>query len=334
MSGVPDEDRAFAFDAARGFFAKRYRPARATKPSRFDLTILYDPEVDPTSPSDPRAIEKFVDAADRLDINAEVIGRDEAPSRLLEFDAVFLRATTSVEHWTYRSARRAAAEGMVVIDDPLSILRCTNKVYLAELLARHEVPAPKTLIVAKDNREAVIATIGLPCIVKQPDSSSSLGVFKADDRAELEALLDRLFAGSDLLIAQEFVPTEFDWRIGVLDRRPLFAARYFMAPKHWQIIHHDAPAERGRYGRWNVVPVDEVPKAGLDLALKAANLIGDGLYGVDVKQAGSRWLVIEVNDNPNIETGVEDMVLKDDLYRRVMASFLHRLEAMTEGRSR
>jgi glutathione synthase/RimK-type ligase-like ATP-grasp enzyme len=83
-----------------------------------------------------------------------------------------------------------------------------------------------------------------------------------------------------------------------------------------------------------VVPVDEVPKAGLDLALKAANLIGDGLYGVDVKQAGSRWLVIEVNDNPNIETGVEDMVLKDDLYRRVMASFLHRLEAMTESRHR
>jgi glutathione synthase/RimK-type ligase-like ATP-grasp enzyme len=332
-SALPEEDRAFAFDAARAFFARRFRPARIAKPSRFDLAILYD-QTDPTVPSDPRAIEKFVDAADRLDIAAEVLARDDVASRLMEFDAVFLRCTTAVEHWTYRAARRAAAEGLVVIDDPVSILRCTNKVYLAELLARHEVPAPRTLIVGKDARDQVIPAVGLPCIVKQPDSSSSLGVFKAEDAGELDALLDRLFAGSDLLIAQEFVPTEYDWRVGILDRRPLFAAKYFMASKHWQIIHHDAASDRGRYGKWQVVPVEEVPATGLELAVKAANLIGDGLYGVDLKHTDGRWVVIEVNDNPNMENGVEDLILKDELYRRVMASFLRRLEAATDARSR
>jgi glutathione synthase/RimK-type ligase-like ATP-grasp enzyme len=332
-SALPEEDRGFAFEAARAFFARRFRPARTAKPSRFDLAILYEP-TDPTVPSDPRAIEKFVDAAERLDIAAEVLGRDDVASRLMEFDAVFLRTTTAVEHWTYRAARRAAAEGLVVIDDPGSILRCTNKVYLAELLARHDVPAPRTLIVDKDGRDRIVPAVGLPCIIKQPDSSSSLGVFKAADPGELDALLDRLFSGSDLLIAQEFVPTEYDWRIGILDRRPLFAAKYFMAPKHWQIIHHGAASDRGRYGKWQVVPVDDVPAVGLELAVKAANLIGDGLYGVDLKFTGGRWLVIEVNDNPNIEAGVEDLVLKDELYRRVMASFLRRLEAVTEGRPR
>ncbi len=88
------------------------------------------------------------------------------------------------------------------------------------------------------------------------------------------------------MIAQEFVPTEFDWRIGVLDRRPLFAARYYMAPKHWQIIRHDAPSGRGRFGKWQTLPVEDVPQAGLELAVKAANLIGDGFYGVDLKQVG------------------------------------------------
>jgi glutathione synthase/RimK-type ligase-like ATP-grasp enzyme len=136
------------------------------------------------------------------------------------------------------------------------------------------------------------------------------------------------------VIAQEFVPTEYDWRIGVLDRRPLFAAKYFMAPKHWQIIRPDATTERSRFGKWQVVPVDEVPKAGLELAVKAANLIGDGLYGVDLKLTDGRWVVIEVNDNPNIEAGVEDLVLKDEIYRRVMASFLRRLEAVTDARPR
>jgi glutathione synthase/RimK-type ligase-like ATP-grasp enzyme len=332
-SGVPAEDRSFAIESARAFFARRFRPVRLSKPSRYDLAILVD-STDPTAPSDPKAIEKFVDAADRLDIAAEVLERDDVASRLMEFDASFLRTTTSVEHWTYRSARRAAAEGLVVIDDPVSILRCTNKVYLAELLARHDVPAPRTVIIGRDGRDRVIPSVGLPCIVKKPDSSSSLGVFKADDEGELEKLLDGLFSGSDLLIAQEFVPTEYDWRIGVLDRRPLFAAKYFMAPKHWQIIHHDSASERGRYGKWQVVPVDEVPKIGLELAVKAANLIGDGLYGVDLKLTDGRWLVIEVNDNPNVETGVEDLVLKDELYRRVMASFLRRLEAVTDARPR
>lgn len=331
-SAVPEHHKEFAMEAARTFFSRRFR-RRSQRPSRFDLAILYDPN-DPTAPSDPRAIERFVDAAERLAIAAEVIGRDEVASRLMEFDAAFLRVTTSVEHWTYRAARRASAEGLVVVDDPTSILRCTNKVFLAELLARHGVPTPRTVIVGKNGQVESLRAVGLPCIVKQPDSSSSLGVFKAETGAELTELTERLFASSDLLIGQEFVPTEFDWRIGVLDRQPLFAIRYYMAPRHWQIIRHDAPTERSRYGRWEAVPVAEVPPAGLELAVRAANLIGDGLYGVDVKQAGDRWLVIEVNDNPNIETGVEDLVLKDELYRSVMGSFLRRLEAVTEGRAR
>ncbi len=330
MSAIPDQERAAALAAARAFFTKGVRPQKAPRPSRFDLAILYDP-TDNLAPSDPKAIQKFVAAAEDLDISSEVIGKEDA-GRLLEFDALFIRSTTAVDHHTYRMARRAAAEGLVVIDDPLSILRCTNKVFQAEMLACKGLSAPKTIIVNRNNKARVVAELGLPCVVKQPDSSSSLGVFKAETPKELDELLDRLLSASDLVIAQEFVPTEFDWRIGVLDRRPLFAVRYYMAPKHWQIIHHAAPSDRTRYGKWDTVPVEEVPTAGIELAVNAARAIGDGLYGVDVKQIGSRWVVIEVNDNPNIEHTVEDAVLKDDLYRRVMQVFLRRLEAVTEAR--
>ena len=169
----------------------------------------------------------------------------------------------------------------------------------------------------------------MSAIVKQPDSSSSLGVFKADDAVQLNERLEGLFKTSDLLLLQEFVPTAFDWRIGVLDRRPLFAAKYFMAPKHWQVLKHEPETGRIRWGRWEVMAVEDVPGEGLELALRAANLIGDGLYGVDLKQVDGGWRVIEVNDNPSVEHGVEDLVLKDQLYERVMQSFLRRLEAIT-----
>ena len=65
----------------------------------------------------------------------------------------------------------------------------------------------------------------------------------------------------------------------------------------------------------------------LRAAVRAANLIGDGLYGVDIKQVGRRALVIEVNDNPSLDSGYEDRVLGDALYARVAEFFRARVEA-------
>ena len=38
-------------------------------------------------------------------------------------------------------------------------------------------------------------------------------------------------------------------------------------------------------------------------------------------------VVIEVNDNPNIDRGCEDQVLKDELYRIIIKDFIRRIEA-------
>jgi hypothetical protein len=61
--------------------------------------------------------------------------------------------------------------------------------------------------------------------------------------------------------------------------------------------------------------------------------MGDGLYGVDLKERAGRVTVMEVNDNPTLETGEEDAAVGDALYRRVMEVFLERLERMTARRS-
>jgi glutathione synthase/RimK-type ligase-like ATP-grasp enzyme len=67
------------------------------------------------------------------------------------------------------------------------------------------------------------------------------------------------------------------------------------------------------------------------LALKATALIGNGLYGVDLKLAGKRPVVIEVNDNPSIDSGVEDGYLGEKLYLQVMQEFLRRMERKRQG---
>ena len=272
--------------------------------------------------SNPKALAKFVRAAEALDMRAEVIGRNDI-ERLTEFDALFIRDTTQVDHYTYQFSRRAAAEGLVVVDDPDSILKCTNKVYLNELLSRHRVPVPKTLMVHRDNVDQIVPLLGLPCILKQPDSAFSLGVAKVETPEAVRDVCADLLAKSDLVVAQQWLPTTFDWRVGVYDRRPLYVCKYFMAPGHWQVVKRESG--RTVEGSTQALSVGEAPEIVVRTAVRAANLIGDGLYGVDLKQDGQQCYVMEVNDNPNLDKDTEDGVLKDALYREVMGVFLRRI---------
>lgn len=328
-SEIPDDHRTFAVQVTKDYFAGKKQSAPKRFVPRYDLAILHNTGV-ADSPSDEKALQKFVRAAETLGIGAELITKEDYSS-LAEFDALFIRETTNVNHHTFRFARRAQAEGLVVIDDPDSILKCTNKVYLAELLQHHEIPHPKTLIVHKDNMDKIIPELGLPVILKQPDSAFSQGVVKVSTVEELGETAERMLDKSDLIVAQQFMPTEFDWRIGIIDRKPLYACKYFMARRHWQIINRSAIGSK-RFGGQETVPVELVPKVVMKNALAAANLIGDGLYGVDMKQIGQQAYVIEVNDNPSIDSGVEDVLLKDTLYLRVMQVFLNRIEDRKRAR--
>ena len=325
---VPQSHWPFVVQVASEHFAGRGARVRRRAQARYDLAILVNPE-EKDAPSNEKALKKFVRAAESLGMEAEFIGKDDY-GRIAEFDALFIRETTLVNHHTYRFARRAASEGLVVIDDPQSIVRCSNKVYLAESLALKDVPTPKTMVVHKGNVDAVADELGLPCVLKKPDSAFSLGVVKVDTREELAERLKAMLEDSDLIVAQEFVPTTFDWRIGILAGRPLYACKYFMAPKHWQIIKRDGSGG-SEFGKFETMPVEVAPTKAVRAALRAANLIGDGLYGVDVKQSNDKFYVIEVNDNPNMDAGVEDAVIKDELYRRVMEVFLQRIEQRKAG---
>ena len=327
---VPAEHRAFLGDVAKDYFRRRHHVRTTQKTPAYDLAILVDREEE-EPPSNTKALHKFTCAAESLGFDVELIGKDDY-GRLAEFDALFIRETTAVNHRTYRFAQRAAATGLVVIDDPESILRCTNKVFLAELLAHHGVPVPRTVIVHRNNVDEALRVLGLPCILKQPDSSFSQGVMKASSPAEYRDAVTRLLGRSDLVIAQAYTPSEFDWRIGVIDRRPIYACKYFMASEHWQVIARDESGKNRAEGDSIAVPLDRVPKAVVKTALRAANLIGSGLYGVDLKEIDDQPFIIEVNDNPSIDAGFEDELLGDELYQTVMRTFRDRLETRRRTR--
>lgn len=324
FSEIPQEHLDFAKSAASEYFAKTRYVSKKPETYNYDLAILVNrKEHEP--PSNPKAIDKFVEAAENFGFRVAIIGPDDF-NLIPTFDALFIRETTHVNNEAYRFARRAQSDGLAVIDSPDSILRCGNKVFLGELLQSARIPTPKTMIVHKDNRDQVIEKMGLPCVIKLPDSAFSLGVKKATTKEELNSILKDIFLSSDLAIAQEFTYTDYDWRIGVLDGRPLFACRYYMAKDHWQIYNWKSSNTDDQMGEFDCLPITDVPPRVVEVALKSANLIGKGLYGVDIKVVGDVPLVIEVNDNPNIDAGVEDKILGDELYRAVIRAFKERIE--------
>ncbi len=323
---LPEEERAVFQRKLRTFTEKVWRSPKQRK-YRWDMAILYDPE-EAMAPSDVGAIQRFIRAAAKVGIEAEVI-RSRDMLNLTQYDALFIRETTSIDHLTYRLARKAEKEGLVTIDDPTSILRCCNKIFLHDAFSYNKVDAPHTLVVA-DASQTTLARIeselAYPMVLKMPESSFSVGVFKVKDRADLETKLQSMLEDSSLALVQEYLYTDYDWRIGVLNGRAIYACKYFMARGHWQIYNHGSAQPRYQSGGFETIATFEVPRGVLKAALKACSVIGKGLYGVDVKQQDKQVYVIEVNDNPSIEHRVEDRYLGDELYMMIMQEFADRLE--------
>jgi glutathione synthase/RimK-type ligase-like ATP-grasp enzyme len=328
IADIPPQHRAFLLEAAKAFVTDAPAPAPQRTRERPRLAILWDAK-EVHKPSNEEALQRMVRAAPLVGLEAELIGPD-AMERLPEFDALFNRASPEVNGFVYEFVRRAESLGMPVVDDPESILKCLNKVFMHELMNRHGIAQPRTMIVQRANVDQVIAALGLPCVLKLPDSGFGLDVLKIESEDDLQREAERFFKISELIVAQEWLPTGFDWRVGVYDRRPLFVAKYFMAPGHWKIIKVDE-SEQVTEGKTQAMTIGEAPQAVISTAVRAANLIGRGLYGVDLKQVEDRIYLIEVNCNPNIDAGNEDQVLGEALYRELLGVFARRIAERRSG---
>lgn len=300
----------------------RITEVRRKRVSRKRLGILHTPS-EPHAPSCSRSIRAFMRAAARQDLDPVVLDKHEL-DRLGEVDALFIRDLTSPGNHTYDFARAAEARAIPVLDDACSIVTCSDKGWLHETLARHGIPAPRGLILtAATSVESAVEALGLPLVLKLPEGSFSNGVYRTTSVEETRTRLADLFRRSDTVVAQEYMETAFDWRIGVLAGEPLFACRYHMAPGHWQIVNH--ASENPGEGEVEPLALDEAPAAAIALALEASALIGGGLYGVDVKERGG-FYVIEVNDNPDIHHDLEAS-RRTYVWDRLAAWFAERVRA-------
>lgn len=309
---------------------KRMRTRTGRAAPRPRLGILHTPS-EPHAPSCARSIRAFARAASWHGLDAVFLDKSGL-DRLDGLDGLFIRDLTSPANHAYAFARAAEARGLPVLDDTRSILRCSDKGAMHEALSRHGIATPRAMVLADaSSLGAALEELGLPLVLKLPEGSFSSGVFRALTADEAGATLRELLRRSATVLAQEYLPTAFDWRIGVLAQEPLFACRYHMAPGHWQIVNHAG----GNLAEGAVEPLAlrEAPAEAVALALGASALVGEGLYGVDIKQRGGRFCVIEVNDNPDIHHGLEASLACDRVWERLAGWFAARAGAGQASRA-
>ena len=268
------------------------------------------------------ALQNFKRAAEKAGHEFSFLFREDIAD-IPRYNAVFIRATTDPLYTAYIVSKTAWTLGLKVIDDPESIKVCANKIHQYALFEKFNVPHIPTLFLNRDElHHKTIANIfdnlGKPVVIKAPYTSFSRYVEKAACETSFRDVTKRFFKKSDVLAVQKFVPTAFDWRVGVLNDEVLYVCKYMIPKGRWK---HGAKL-RGKptviWGRTVAMKKQNAPERLKEVALKACRVVGKGLYGVDIKEVDGDYIVVEVNDNPSIYAGYEDRCAKD-LYEKVIA---------------
>ena len=274
--------------------------------------------------SDPReeaALENFKRAAEKAGQEFHYLFREDI-SDIPRYDAVFIRATTDPLFTAYIVSKTAWELGLKVIDDPESITICANKIHQYSLFEKYDVPRIPTVFLNKEELHhkkisEVFDELGKPVVIKAPYTSFSRYVEKAACETSFRDVAKRYFKKSDVLAVQKFTPTAFDWRVGVLNNEVLYVCKYMIPKGRWK---HGAKL-RGKptftWGRTVSMKKENAPQRLREVALKACSVVGKGLYGVDLKEVDGGYVVVEVNDNPSIYSGYEDLRDKD-LYAKII----------------
>ncbi|MBS7633507.1 RimK family alpha-L-glutamate ligase [Candidatus Bathyarchaeota archaeon] len=275
-----------------------------------------------SDPREEKALNNFKIAAETRGHHFDFLFRENL-SEIPKYDAVFIRATTDPLFTAYVVSKTAAELGLKVIDDPESIQICANKIHQYEIFKKHDIPHIPTIFISKEDLHhkrivEIFRSLGKPVVIKAPYTSFSRYVEKASCETSFREVAKRFFRKSDVVAVQQFMPTAFDWRVGVLNSEVLYVCKYMIPKGRWK---HGAK-RRGKpsfiWGRTVSLKRENAPTKLKELALKACEAIGHGLYGVDIKEANGNYVVVEVNDNPSIYAGYEDLRNKD-IYGKIVA---------------
>lgn len=181
-----------------------------------------------------------------------------------------------------------------VVNSFLPIVRAKNKLRTLQILTKRQIAVPRTIVVRrlKFIDEAIEQVGGYPVILKTPYGSYGAGVVLVESRRSLYSALDVIWRVGDtnIILIQEYVAEAdgSDYRAFVLGDKVVAAMkRTAKAGEFRSNLHLGGAAQKAKL-------TDEEKK----LAIKATEVLGLRMSGVDIMRSKHGPVIIEVNANP------------------------------------
>jgi len=230
--------------------------------------------------------------------------------RLGEVDVVLPRIGASITEHGLAVVRQFSIMGIPIVNNSVPIARARDKLRSLQLLSRHDIDIPRTVMARAPSQiaRALDAVGGPPVILKLIQGSQGVGVMLAETQPQLEAILDTLWGLGQNILIQEFIAESRgrDIRALVVGGRVVGAMRRIARLGEFRSNIH-----RGGAGR-----IIELSEEYTQVAVRACEVMGLQVAGVDMLESKTGPKVIEINSSPGFE-GLEQAT-RADIAREIL----------------
>ena len=218
--------------------------------------------------------------------------------QLSQYDAVLPRIGNSITYFGTAVVRQFEQMDVYTPNTANGIANSRDKLRATQILARHHIGMPPTTFVREraDVRPAIQRVGGAPVVIKLLEGTQGIGVILAPDQGVAEAIIETLQSTRQNVLIQSFVKESKgrDIRALVVGDRVVAAMRRTAQGDEFRSNVH-------RGGSVEAVTLDSDYE---ETAVRAAQIMGLRVAGVDILEGEDGPLVMEVNSSPGLE-GVE-----------------------------
>ena len=215
--------------------------------------------------------------------------------RLSEVDIVISRIGASITEYGLAVVRQFSIMGIPIVNNSVPIARSRDKLRSLQLLSQHGIDIPLTVMARSPSQiaRALEAVGGPPVVIKLIQGTQGVGVMLAETLPSLEAILDTLWGLGQNILLQEFIAESRgkDIRALVVGGRVVAAMQRTARVGEFRSNIH-----RGGAGRALRLEPDYEK-----VAIKATEVMGLQVAGVDLLESKSGPKVIEINSSPGFE---------------------------------
>jgi ribosomal protein S6--L-glutamate ligase len=223
---------------------------------------------------------------------------------LTGFDAMIPRIGASVTFYGTAVVRQFEMMGVYCVNESVAITRSRDKLRALQLLARKGIGLPVTGYANSpgDTDDLLEIVQGTPVVIKLLEGTQGVGVVLAETRQAAESVIEA-FRGLDA----NFLVQEFIKEAGGADIRCLVIGDRVVAAMKRQGKEGEFRSNLHRGGSAELVKLTPEERS---TAVRASNIMGLNMAGVDLLRSNHGPVVMEVNSSPGLE-GIEAATGKD-----------------------